>query len=111
MTGRNKNKKYFFCRVIRLLLPVLILLLNISHRAQAQTFYYFVYEAAKASETHIFKTLIMLQTDGTATARVQYNEGENNKLYLYDIGLADSSIETEGITRNTLFPEQSCTVA
>ena len=107
MTGRNKNKKYSFCGSIRLFILVMVLVLNIRQRAHAQTFYYFVYEAAKAGETHIFKTLIMLQPDGTATARVQYNAGINNKLYLYDVYLADSSIETQGITRKYLIPRSN----
>lgn len=107
MKGRNKNKKYSFCGGIRVFILVTVLVLNICNRANAQTFYYFVYEAAKAGETHIFKTLIMLQPDGTATARVQYNAGIDNKLYLYDVYLADSSIETEGITRKYLIPKSN----
>jgi len=102
MTGRNKNKKYFFCRYILVLFLILILTANIFQGAYAQSYYYFVHEVSKGGSIQIFKTLLTLQTDGTASARVQYNAGENNKLYLYELSLVDSSIERAGNTSKYL---------
>jgi hypothetical protein len=101
---QKKNKKYFFCRFILVRSLMVALALNVCSEASAQAYYYFVYEAAKGGDLHIYKALLTLQPDGTATARVQYNAGENNKLYLYELNLADSGIETTSTSGKYLTP-------
>jgi Caspase domain len=64
---------------------------NMYDTAHAQNYYHFVYEIAKAKEVIICKALVVLQPDGTATSRVQYNAGENKQLFLYEQALLDST--------------------
>lgn len=71
----------------------------------AQTSYYIVYENGISSpNTKIFRSLITLQPGGTAVARIQYNNGPNNTLFLYEQALIDSSIEVNGVITKYLLP-------
>ena len=91
---------YFFVQA-----GLLLLLCFIVSNLQAQTSYYIVYESGSSSaSTKIYKTLVTLQPDGNAVARIQYNAGPANKLFLYEQALSDSSIEKNGITRKFLMP-------
>jgi len=74
-------------------------------KLQAQTSYYIVYESAvTGAGIKIYKSLVTLQPDGNAVARIQYNAGPCNKLFLYKQALRDSSIEKEGVTGKYLLP-------
>jgi|GEM_PF-2209454 len=74
-------------------------------KLQAQTSYYIVYETAvTGAGIKIYKSLVTLQPDGNAVARIQYNAGPANKLYLYEQALRDSSIEKDGVTAKYLLP-------
>ena len=71
----------------------------------AQSYYYFVYEApALHGVSHSYKSFVTLEADGTATARIQYNSGKDNKLYLYDISLKDSTIGSVDSNLKYLMP-------
>lgn len=73
--------------------------------ANSQTNYYFTNEiSAKGGIILYYKTLLTIQADGTATARVQYNTGANNKLFLYQVALSDSSLSQTDTTRRYLIP-------
>ncbi len=71
---------------------------------KAQSYYYFVYETEIKGHTNIYKSLINLQPDGSAIARVQYNDIQTGKLYLYEIKLVDSSLAEKSDTTKYLFP-------
>lgn len=74
-------------------------------KIQAQTSYYIVYEdSVPGAAPGIYKSLVTLQPGGSAVARVQYNAGPANTLFLYEQALNDSSIEKDGITRKYLLP-------
>ena len=92
---------YFFVQIGLFLL----LFLAIS-KLQAQTSYYIVYESGVAGTgIKIYKSLVTLQPDGNAVARIQYNAGTANKLFLYEQVLRDSSIEKDGVTNRYLLPQ------
>lgn len=80
-------------------LTFLFLLLSICNASKAQSYYFNVYEIEINGAATIFKSLVNLQPDGTAIARIQFNEKQSGKLYLYEIKLADSSLANnlEGI--------------
>lgn len=68
--------------------------------AYSQSYYYFVTDInVPKGPAHIYKTFLSLQPDGRTTARIQYNSGPSNKLYLYELNLADSSIEANKASR------------
>ncbi|MEO7314361.1 MAG: caspase family protein [Ginsengibacter sp.] len=70
-----------------------------------QGYYYFVYESPQIDGvSQMFKSFLTLQPDGTATVRVQYNAGKDNKLYLYEIALKDSSFGTVNNNLKYLMP-------
>lgn len=93
---------WYFCVQAGLLL---LLCLSVS-KLQAQTSYYIVYESGvPGAGTKIYKSLVTLQPDGSAVARIQYNAGNANKLFLYEQALSDSSIERDGITSKYLLPQ------
>ncbi|MEO7445625.1 MAG: caspase family protein [Ferruginibacter sp.] len=70
---------------------------------QAQSYYFFVHETSLTQGGfHIYKTLLSLQADGTASARIQYNAGDGNKLYLYNLSLTDSTINITDTTHKYL---------
>ncbi len=76
-------------KAITLFLLIVICIL-ISNFCPAQSYYYYVNEVARGQDKIIYKTLLNLQPDGSAIARVQYNAGPNDELFLYELSLSDS---------------------
>lgn len=68
---------------------ILAFCFGFSFLASAQSYYYFENETPIKGGV-IYKTLLSLEADGSATARVQYNAGPDHKLYLYQLNLTDS---------------------
>ena len=101
------QKKFFFCRFIFKRLLLVTLAIIIQDTASAQSYYYFVYEVPKENNVTVCKALITLNADGSATGRVQYNAGENNSLYLYELDLVDSTELDKGTTNKYLIPRNN----
>ena len=104
--GNQPVKRNFFAGWYFFVQTVLLTLLfwGVS-KLQAQTSFFIVYEySIPGAGTKIYKSLVTLQADGNAVARIQYNAGPANKLFLYEQVLSDSSIEKDGITRKYLLP-------
>ncbi|MGY3054320.1 hypothetical protein ACVWYG_002527 [Pedobacter sp. UYEF25] len=70
--------------------------------ANGQSYYYFVNEIPVGNSTIIYKTLLTLELDGTASARVQYNAGKKQQLYLYELNLIDSLSQPDPTNRRFL---------
>ena len=104
--GIIRQKKYFFCRYILMRFLMVALAINIYAASRAQTYFYFVYEASTAKGVNIFKALVTLHPDGSATGRVQYNAGENNKLFLYELDLVDSTTSSGGTANKFLISQK-----
>ena len=69
----------------------------------AQSYFYYVNEVpTSGGGTVIYKTLLSLEVDGSATARIQYNAGTELHLYLYQLNLTDSLANIEGKGRRFL---------
>lgn len=99
-----KYQLFAGCYFLRMVLFSLLQLFIMGNLC-AQTSYYIVYENGTASSRNIvYKSLITLQPDGYALARVQYNTGPNNTLFLYEQMLMDTSIEIKGVTSKCLLP-------
>lgn len=91
---------YFLRRALFAFIPLLLI-----GNLCAQTSYYIVYENSNVARGNsVFKSLITLQPGGAAVARIQYNAGLNNTLFLYEQTLIDSSIEINGVTTKYLLP-------
>ena len=99
------NKTIFAGRSFFVQVNLLLLLCLPFGLLKAQTSFYIVYETANTSAGNkIFKSLITLQPDGNAIARIQYNAGPANTLFLYEQALSDSRIEQNGVTSKYLSP-------
>ncbi|MBC7475836.1 MAG: caspase family protein [Candidatus Sericytochromatia bacterium] len=73
--------------------------------AKSQSYYYFQNEIpTKNSVILNYKTLLVVQPDGNATARIQYNEGPDHKLFLYQVSLSDSVINQTDTLHRFLIP-------
>jgi hypothetical protein len=83
----------------------LIVFCTFPFSSKSQSYYYFVNEiATKSGTTLSYKTLLTLQPDGSATARVQYNAGADNKLFLYQLSLSDSSVSITDTAQRFIIP-------
>jgi len=105
---KQPAKRKFFAGCYFFIPVALLLLFCLGFgKLQAQTYYYIVYEASATSTgPNIYKSLVTLQPDGYAVARIQYNAGPDNKLFLYEQVLGDSSIEKEGQSTQYLLPQR-----
>lgn len=75
----------------------------ITNSGYSQSYYYFVNEInAPGDHVYTYKTFLALQPDGRATARIQFNDPVSNELFLYELNLVDSSIETANTTTKYL---------
>lgn len=73
--------------------------------ANSQTYYYFQNEIpTKSGDILNYKTLLTIQPDGNATARIQYNAGPDHKLFLYQVSLSDSVINQTDTLNRVLIP-------
>lgn len=82
----------------------LLILICICGSLKAQSYYFYVYETEVKGVSTIYRSLVNLQPDGTAIARVQYNDKNSGKLFLYEIKLVDSSLANEGDESKYLIP-------
>jgi hypothetical protein len=84
----------FFRGVFLLRLLFVFVASGFSLSAESQAYYFFVNEMnVPNGEAYIYKTLLVLSTDGNAVARVQYNLPGSNELILYELNLIDSSVD------------------
>lgn len=73
--------------------------------AKSQSYYYFQNEIPTKSGVILnYKTLLTIQPDGNATARIQYNAGLDHKLFLYQVSLSDSIINQTDTLNRVLIP-------
>ena len=73
--------------------------------AKSQSYYYFQNEIpTKSGDILNYKTLLTIQPDGNATARIQYNAGPDHKLFLYQVSLSDSVINQTDTLNRVLIP-------
>lgn len=70
--------------------------------ASGQSYYYFVSEIPSGGGKLTYKTLLTIAPDGTASARIQYNAGISQQLYLYDLDLIDSVKAEDATNRRFL---------
>ena len=71
---------------------ILAFCFGFSYLASSQTYYYFE-NVAPIHGGVVYKTLLSLEVDGSATARIQYTAGPDHTLYLYQLNLTDSVLE------------------
>jgi Caspase domain len=91
----ERRKQARFVRDIILLRLLFVFAASgFSLSAQSQAYYFFVNEiSVPGGEAYTYKTLLVLNTDGSAVARLQYNLPGSNELYLHELNLIDSSID------------------
>ena len=98
---KEKGNAAFFFKY----LPVCMFFIfsGISNAGYSQSYYYFLNEI-NAPDAHVYtyKTFLVLQPDGRATARIQFNDPVSNELFLYELNLVDSSIEIADSTTKYL---------
>jgi hypothetical protein len=76
-------------RKVIIVSAILAFCFGFSFLASAQTYYYFENETPIHAGV-VYKTLLSLEADGSATARIQYTAGPDHTLYLYQLNLTDS---------------------
>ncbi len=92
----ERGKIALFFRTYKILQLLFILITSCFYSSvKSQAYYFFVNEIKNLQgQVYTYKTLLTLGADGTATARVQFNIPKSNELYLYELNLVDSSIES-----------------
>jgi len=101
---KEKSNTVFFFKYIAVLLFFVVS--GISNSCYGQSYYYFINELnAPGIQAHTYKTFLTLQPDSRATARIQFNDPVSNDLFLYELSLIDSSIETANATAKYLIAD------
>jgi hypothetical protein len=90
----RRKQVRFVRKMILLRLLFVFAASGFSFTAHSQAYYFFVNEiSVPGGEAYTYKTLLVLNTDGSAVARIQYNIPGSKELYLYELNLIDSSID------------------
>ena len=82
---------------------ILFIILILSSSLKAQSYYFYNYNTNNKDSIHSYKSLLIIQEDGSAIARVQYKDEKGN-LFLYEVNLTDSSLDNKQAGVKFLMP-------